>query len=44
MGVFVGTLAGSVAGALGGAAAGRLVDTDPTAPETNPKAGTDGEH
>lgn len=43
VGVFVGTLAGSVAGALGGAAAGRLVDTDPTAPETDPKAGTDGE-
>ena len=43
VGVFVGTLAGSVAGALGGAAAGRLVDTDPTAPETDPQAGTDGE-
>ena len=27
----------------GGAAAGRLVDTDPTAPETDTKAGTDGE-
>ncbi|UOB06412.1 hypothetical protein [[Acidovorax] ebreus] len=43
VGVFVGTLAGSVAGALGGAAAGRLVDTDPTAPETDTKAGPDGE-